>query len=135
MPKTMSITPVQPQFTEQLLFVGRALNFQLTTDQALTKMFTGTNYKVTKIIAVRKTGGATIACLGGIYTAAAKGGSAIVAVGQSWLGLSGAAKITEATLAALVGTDLLTATPILSLSTGSTAAITADLFLFGVVID
>lgn len=125
--------PVAQQ--QQLLFVGRALDFQLTTDQALTKMFTGTNYRVTDICAVRKTGGGSVACAGGIYTAAAKGGSAVVGVAQSWVALA-AGKIVAATLAALVATDILSAAALyLSLTTGSTAAVTADVFVYGYVID
>jgi hypothetical protein len=128
--------PVSAANTQQLLFVGRGLDFQLTTDQALTKQFAGTNYVITKILAIRKTGGATVACAGGIYTAAAKGGSALVAATQSWIGLSGAGKITDATLGALLATDAQSASPLyLSLTTGSTAAVTGDVLVFGVVAD
>lgn len=121
---------------EQLLFVGRGLDFQSTADQALAKQFTGTNFVITSVQAARKTGGATVVCAGGIYTAAAKGGSALVAAAQSWIGLSGAGKIAQATLAAIVGTDAQSAATLyLSLTTGSTAAVTADLFVFGVIVD
>lgn len=129
---SVSIPTVQSQ---QLLFVLRSADFQSVADQAFTKLFNGTNYAVTSITAVRKTGGATIAVTGGIYSAAAKGGSVMVSAAQSWLGLSGAAKMVTATLAALLGTDVLSATPILSLTTGSTGAVTADVFIFGVVVD
>lgn len=121
---------------QQLLFAGRGLDFQSTADQALAKQFSGTNFIITKVVAVRKTGGATVAVAGGIYTAAAKGGSALVAAAQSWINLSGAGKIVDATLAAVDATDVQTASPLyLSLSTGSTGAVTADLFIFGIVVD
>ena len=119
----------------QLLFVGRALNFALTTDQELSKLFPGANYVVSEIVAVRKSGGASVACTGGVYDAASKGGNAIVAATQSWLTLA-AGKLVKALLAAVAGTDILTAATLyLSLTTGSTAAVTADLFVYGYNLD
>lgn len=130
-----SVGGVTASQLQQNLFVIRGADFQLTTDQALTKVGSFTNYVITSVIAVRKTGGATVACLGGIYTAAAKGGTPLIAATQSWVLLSGAGKQVQATLAAVLSTDVQTATPVLALSTGSTAAVTADLFIFGVVVD
>ena len=120
---------------QQALFVLRAADMTLTTDQIFTKLFTGTNYKITDISAVRKSGAFGVTCAGGIYTAASKGGSALVAAAQSWAGLSGANKIAVATLAALVATDIQSATPILSLTTGNTGALTADIFVYGIILD
>lgn len=136
MPRTDTGGSPAPSSLQQLLFVGRGLDFQSTADQALAKQFSGTNFIITKVVAVRKTGGATVAAAGGIYTAAAKGGSALVAATQSWINLSGAGKIVDATLAALLGTDVQSASPLyLSLTTGSTGAVTADVFIFGIVVD
>ena len=118
-----------------LLFIKRLADMQLTTDQSFTKSFTGTRYEITSVVAHCKTGGATVACAGGIYTAAAKGGTPLVAAAQSWIGLSAANKLVTATLAAVVGTDSQTATPILSLTTGSTAPVTADIFIWGYILD
>jgi len=119
---------------EQLLFVGRGLNLQSTEDQALTKMFSGSAYIPTRILAVRKTGGVTVACAGGIYTAAAKGGTDIVAAGQSYAAVTGTLGFIAATIEAL--TVAFTENPLyLSLTTGSTGACTADVFVFGVVVD
>lgn len=120
---------------EKPLFILRSADMQLTTDQAFTKQGAFTNYVIQRVVAVRKTGGTSVACLGGIYTAASKGGSALIAAAQSWVSLTGAGKILAATLAALLGTDFQTATPILSLSTGSTAAATADIFIYGDIVD
>lgn len=132
--RARQISSVSAANSQQLLFVGRGLNFQLTSDQALTKVFTGTNYIVTAIAGVRKTGGATVVCAGGIYTAAAKAGTAVVAAAQSWIALTGALGSINATLAAL--TAALSADPLyVSLTTGSTAAVTGDVFVFGVVVD
>lgn len=118
----------------QVLFVKRGADMQSTADQAFTKQFAGTNYRITDIIAVRKTGGASVACAGGIYDAASKGGNAVVAVAQSWVTLAANINVV-ATLAAVNATALLSTTPFLSLTTGSTAACTADLFIFGYVVD
>ncbi len=120
--------------TQRALFIGRALNFQSTADQALTKQFTGTAYRITDIVAVRRTGGASVTCVGGIYDAASKGGNAVVAAAQSWVTLASGVMV-AATLAALVATTPLTGNLILSLTTGSTAAVTADVFVYGYVID
>jgi len=118
----------------QLIAVGRGLNFQLATDQPLTRVYAGSSYVPTLIIAKRVSGAASVACAGGIYDTAAKGGNAVVAAAQSWVTLA-AGVIVTATLAALVGTSQLTATPILSLTTGSTGAVTADVFVYGFSID
>ncbi len=131
----LNITPPAPTATTgQVLFVKRSADMQSTADQIFTKLFAGTNYRITDIIAVRKTGGASVACAGGIYDAASKGGNAIVAVGQSWVALAASVNVVP-TIAAVAATALLSGTPYLSLSTGSTAACTADLFIFGYSVD
>ena len=119
---------------QQLLFVGRAKNFQSTADQALNKVFAGTAYIVTDVIARCKSGGATVACAGGIYTAAAKGGNLPVAAGQSWLGLGAVDNQVTATVAQLASVQT-AAQLFLSLTTGSTAAVTGDVFVYGVIVD
>lgn len=131
--RTHSAPSVPSENAEQLLFLGRSINFQLTTDQVLRKQFTGTNYVVTRVIAKRVAGGASVACAGGVYSATSKGGSAIVAASQSWLALANNT-IVQATVAAL--TALLSSSNIyLSLTTGSTAAVTANVYVYGVIID
>lgn len=114
------------------LFELRGANLNITTDQAFTKVGTFTNYKVTSIVGRGLTGNALIAA-GGIYPAAAKAGTALVAAGQLWAALSALGKIIDLTLAAL--TDAQTATPILSLTTAAGGAATADVFVYGVVLD
>ena len=120
---------------EQLLFIKRAANMQSTSDQVFTKLFTGTIYMPTRVIGKRVSGGASVACLGGLYTAASKGGHALVANTQDWINLTADKKIVAATLAAIASTESHTETPYLSLSTGSTAACAADIYVFGVVLD
>lgn len=117
------------------LFVLRSANLQSTADQAFVKQRGFTLYMPRRICARVRTGGATVACAGGIYTAASKGGDALVAVGQSWVTLSAAGKSLDATIAAVALSDTHSQTPYLSLTTGSTAACTADIFIFGDIID
>lgn len=118
----------------QLLFVGRGLNFQLTTDQALTRSFAGTTYTVSSIIARQRTGGASVACVGGLYDAASKGGNILASAATSWVALATGVIVTVP-LANLLQTALLTNTPFLSLTTGSTAACTGDVFVYGNILD
>ncbi len=51
-----------PSQSGQTLFVLRGANMTLTTDQAFTKLFIGTNYMVTNVFAVLKTGSFGVAC-------------------------------------------------------------------------
>ena len=81
-------------------------------------------------MARQRTGGASIACAGGVYDGAGKTGNIIIAATQSWVTLSSGVIVSGA-LAALTSTTLLSNTPILSLTTGSTAACTADLYIIG----
>lgn len=117
-----------------LLFVLRNADMTLTTDQAFSKVGAFTNYVVNSILAARKTGSFGVTCLGGIYSAAAKSGDAILAAAQSWASLTGAGTATIASLANIIS-KFETATPILSLSTGNTGALTADLFIYGAIVD
>jgi hypothetical protein len=92
-------------------------------------VYGGSAYTVTGIFARQRSGGASVACAGGIYDAASKGGNAWVAVAQSWVSLaSGVIVPAVIALTATLGTTNL----ILSLTTGSTAACTADVYVFGV---
>lgn len=116
---------------QQLLFKLTGANMQLTTDQPFTRLFGGSNYYISLILGRQRTGAASIACLGGVYDGAAKSGNIIIAATQTWLTLASGIIVTGA-LAALTGTTLLANTPILSLTTASTAACTADLYIFGV---
>ncbi len=124
--------PVTVQTGDSQLFALRAANLNVTTDQAFTKNGVFTRYMITRIVARGVTGNALIAA-GGIYTAAAKGGTAVVAAAQAWAAISALDKALTLTLAALA--DVLTATPILSLTTAAGGAATADVLIYGVVLD
>ncbi len=117
------------------LFTLDGANMQSTADQNFRKVGNFTNYTITYVVARRSTGGTTVACAGGIYTAASKAGTALVAAGQSWVALSGAGKSVVAAVAAAAQSDTQSATPILSLTTGSTAAATAQIFIIGIARD
>lgn len=129
------VSGTPPLASNQLLFVLRSADMTLTTDQVFTRIFAGFSYQITSVVACRRTGAFSVACLGGIYTGAGKTGDAMVAAAQSWAALTGANKIATATLAALVGTNLESATPFLSLTTGNSAAMLTDIFIYGTCLD
>lgn len=119
-----------------LLFRLPAANMaSADADQTFTKIGSFTTYVITDVVAARATGAFNTLCLGGIYTAAAKGGSALIAAAQAWSALTGANTIVKATLAAILATGSYTATPILNLSTANGAALTADMRIYGYVVD
>jgi hypothetical protein len=111
----------------QLIYKLTAANLQSGSAQPFTKVYAGTAYYPLLIVARQRSGAASVACLGGI----SDGTNAIVAAAQSWVTLASGITVT-ATLAALVQTTLLTALPSLTLATPSTAACTADFYIFGV---
>jgi len=107
----------------------------LTTDQALTMLVVPAKYVIRRIVAERASGAYGTACLGGIYTAASKGGSAIVAATQSYVLLSGANTAVDMTLAALAAATIITSAQLyLALSTGNTGAFTANIYVWGEII-
>jgi hypothetical protein len=112
---------------QQLLFKLSGANMQSGSAQAFTKVYAGSVYYPTLIVARQRSGAASVACLGGI----SDGTNAIVAATQAWVTLASGVTVT-ATLASLIQTTLLSATPSLTLATPSTGACTADLYIFGV---
>lgn len=123
------------QAAAQTLFIARDVDMTLTTDQAFTQVFTGTRYLVTRVLGFRKTGAYGVACLGGIYTAAAKGGVALLDATQSWADLTGALTVQQASILKILGTGINSALPILSLTTGNTGALTATIVMHGICVD
>jgi len=123
---------VPPNQTMQLLYVLKNADMQSTSDQTFTKTFSGTNWLATHTIGNRITGGASVACAGGIYDGAGKTGNTILSAASSWVTLASGVIVT---FTSLLGTALLSATPILSLTTGSTAACTADIEIWGLCLD
>ncbi len=124
--------PLQMPGNAQLLFYLRNANFNVTTDQALTPWYgipPGLQYVLDRIIVTNVSTSLTTAA-GGIYTAANKGGSAIVAAAQAYSGANAAGAGVDLTISA-AGRGVLTATPIFSLTTGQGAAATGDILVFG----
>jgi hypothetical protein len=70
--------------------------------------------------------------VGGVYTGAAKTGTALVSASQVYSGLTASSKFIDATLHVSAGTDAFaTGTVFLSLTTPQGVAATADLYLYG----
>jgi len=129
------VVPSQAIGADQILFKLVAANFNVTTDQPFVPIGGApiNNYFITNIRAIINSGSTTTnltTAAGGIYTAASKGGSAIVASGQAYTTLASLATGLDLTIAA-AGRQLLSTTPILSLTTGQGAASTVDLYIMG----
>lgn len=111
--------------------LGRLIgaNMNSTADQAIQ---IGAGRYVVRFITVQNPSISLTTAAGGVYTAASKGGSAIVAAAQAYSALTGSTKILNLTLAAVAATDVRTEAQLfLSLTTAQGAAATADVFVFG----
>lgn len=117
----------------QLLFSLRSANMRVTADQPFTRQFGGLTWDPFFITAVWESGAYNTACLGGIFTLPSKGGNAIVAVGQSYAGLTGSTTHVNCVIQA--STTTFTNTPILSLSTANAIDLTASFYIYGVSYD
>ncbi len=126
--------PTQAPGVQQLLFRLTGANMNATTDQAFVPYLwtPGAQFLIERIRVVNASISLTTAA-GGIYTAAAKGGNAIVAAAQAYSALTGPTIGLDLTIAA-VGNGLQTATPILSLTAAQGAAATADFYVYGSII-
>ena len=117
-------------------------DFNVTTDQALPIQISDDDDVVTADegdfiidrIVVRNASVDLTTAVGGVYTAAAKGGSAIVGAGQVYTALTSAVKWVDLTLASIALTDVFNEAThglFLSLSTPQGAAATADVYVYG----
>ena len=115
--------------------IGRLLgaNMNSTGDQAI-ELFVPANsyFRVTKI-SVKNASTSLTTAVGGVYTAASKGGDAVVANTQVYSGLTGGTLAVDLTIATTPGkTEYATSTPLyLALTTPQGAAATADVFVYG----
>jgi hypothetical protein len=117
----------------KMLGVLRGANFNSTGDQPIAiNLPSGTSkYALSKFIVTNVSTSLTLAA-GGFYTAAAKGGTAVVAAAQVYSALTGAAKVLNPTIAV---TDTRTETTLyLSLTTAQGGAATADIYIIGDVL-
>jgi hypothetical protein len=117
----------------QRLFVLRGANMAITTDQPFTQLFQGVKWDPQTIVANWISGAFNTACAGGIYMGASKTGTVVSPAGTSYAGLTGANTQVNAAIAAFSTT--FTTTPILSLTTGNTGALTCDIFIYGFCLD
>lgn len=113
-----------------LLFLKRSCDFNITTDNTLVKQLPCNTFIIQQIRIWNASISLTTAA-GGIYTAATKGGIAVVASGQVYSSLTAATLGMTATIQA-VGLDELTADALyLNLTTAQGSAATADVAVFG----
>lgn len=112
--------------------IGADMN--VTTDQTIPWLLGGPNttsfrYVLDRVLVNNVSTSLTTAA-GGIYTAASKAGVIAVAAAQAYSALTGATLGLDLTIAA-AGKAILTAGPILSLTTPQGGAATADVYVFG----
>lgn len=126
---------------EKVLASLRGANFNTTIDQPLVIPSIITAFMLTRIVITNATLSLTTAA-GGFYSAASKGGTAIVAAGQAYSTLTTADKLSQATLASFGSTTRFSSSNLgllggllafyLSLTTGQGAAAQADVYAIGV---
>lgn len=105
-------------------------NMNVTTDNTIPIVGTS-NYFITRILVTNASIDLDTA-VGGVYTAASKGGTVIVANTQVYSALTTAAKAVALTLAAGATDNVWTGSSLfLSLTTAQGAAATADIYVFG----
>ena len=119
----------------------KGANFNVTTDQAITiRTPSGVKYLVTDILVTNASTALTTA-QGGVYTAASKGGAALVGAAQAYTNATGTtgsgtaavSGVQAATLAAAAQNNTYAATTLyLSLTTAQGATATADVYVFGI---
>lgn len=127
--QTLSVLPKQG-----LLGSLIGADFNSTADQAIAVAAGVTKFVIRRIVVVNASVNMTTAA-GGVYGALAKSAPIAVAATQVYTALTAAAKFVDLTLTALCGTDVFTATTLyLSLTTGQGVAATADIFIFGDVV-
>lgn len=114
-----------------LLGILRSANFNTTADQPIPISLPAglTRYVIDKIDVCNASLSLTLAA-GGFYTAASKGGTAVVAAAQLYSALTGATVLLNPTLA--VPNTLRTESPLyFALTTAQGAAATGDIYVWG----
>lgn len=121
-----------PIIGESGVLAKLSANMNTTADQ--TFAITATKYVVRRITVTNASTSLTLA-VGGLYTAASKGGTPIVAATQIYSGLTGATKFLDLALAAILTTDVRSeSTLYFALTTAQGATATADVYLIGDVL-
>lgn len=121
--------------TTPLKVLGKLIgaNMNVTTDQTIPiTLDQGSKFVINQILVMNTSTSLTLAA-GGVYTAASKGGSAVVAAAQVYSALTGATKMVVATLA-ITDTVWTVSSLILSLTVAQGGAATADIYVMGYVL-
>jgi hypothetical protein len=111
--------------------VLKGANFNITTDQAITISPPSATYVLNNMRVSNPSISMTTAA-GGVYTAASKGGLAVIPASTTYTGLTTSAANTAGATASTNGAtaQLTAATLYLNLTTAQGAAATADVYLF-----
>lgn len=140
----LSIAPVSAQFGSgpvsvtntvtgavRVLCSIRAANMNTTADQACTIPAGITAWAPTSVIMTNCSGTLTLA-VGGVYPAASKGGTPMVAATQAYSALTTAALVLLSTLAAGIATNRYAVNTVyLSLTTAAGSAAACDMYVTG----
>ena len=109
----------------------RSANFNVTTDQVCTLPASILAWDLTSIEVTNCSASLTLAA-GGVYTAAAKGGTALVSAAQAYTGLTSSTVVLPLTLNGTAATTRLTVSSVyLSLTTAQGTAATCDMYVWG----
>lgn len=114
---------------ERVLASKRSANMAITTDQSMTVVSGVTKYTVDRVIATNCSATPVLAA-GGLYTAASKGGSAIVGSGQVYTAFTSASTMLPLTLAITTST-FTPGTLFFSLTVANGTALTCDIYVIG----
>jgi len=122
------------QFGGILLGTLIGANMNSTADQIITKFSNPSKYIIRRIVVANASISLTTAA-GGVYTAASKGGVAVVAAAQAYSSLTTSALFLDLTLSTSgsASTTVKSSIPnlYLSLTTAQGAAATADVYVYG----
>lgn len=109
--------------------VLKSANFNTTADQAM-PIYAGINKYVLDSVRVTNCTASLTLAAGGIYTAASKGGTAVVAAAQLYSAVTGATDALALTIA--TAATAFTANPLyLALTTAQGGAATCDVYIYG----
>lgn len=125
-----------PTFRFKANLLGKLIgaNMNITTDNII-PIVGSAKYAITSIVLSDASISLTTAA-GGIYTAASKGGTAVVAAAQAYSAATAATKIVSLTIAAAGSADYFTGSSLfLNLTTAQGAAATANIWVFGHSLD
>jgi hypothetical protein len=129
-------TQLPSRFGQILLGELISANMNSTADQQIVIFSAPAKYIIRRIVVTNASVSLSTAD-GGVYPQISKGGTAIVAAGQAYSGLTASTKFIDLTIASgyTSGGDILTAKSIfLSLTTAQGTAATADVYVFGDIV-